>query len=125
MSSADNAYQLHLARSRQANWRLAHLLGWTAIFDAGGSLLGTPVDGALNSRGQALIPDWCNDSAACFSLLQSNSWELNIANPALLGGADLICIDNIEVTITDHPDQCAALRYALVLAQIARLEAKS
>ncbi len=109
----------------QANRRLAHLLGWTAIFDAGGSLLGMPVDGARNSRGQALVPNWCNDNAASFSILQTASWEINIANAALLGGADLICIDNIEVAIADHPDQCAALRYALVLAQIARLEAKS
>lgn len=112
-------------QNMQANRRLAQLLGWTAIFDAGGSLLGTPVDGARHSRGQALVPDWCNDSSACFSLLQRASWELNIANPALLGGADLICIDNIEVTIADHPNQCAALRYAIVLAQIARLEPKS
>jgi len=107
----------------EVNRRLAHLLGWTAIFDAGGSLLGTPPDGAPNSRGQALIPNWCNDSAACFSLLLDFSGEIAIASPMLLGGPGLILMDNIEVAISEHVDQLAAIRYCVVLHKIASLEA--
>ncbi|WP_300752190.1 hypothetical protein [Janthinobacterium sp.] len=52
-----------------ANKRLAELLGWTNLIDAGGALVGTPPDGAADSRGQAMVPNWAGDWAAAGPLL--------------------------------------------------------
>jgi hypothetical protein len=62
------------SKAIQANCRLALLLGWTAVFEENCTLFGTPANGAANdlsmeaqsSRAQTHVPDWCNDSDACF-----------------------------------------------------------
>jgi hypothetical protein len=53
-----------------ANRRLAELMGWTNIFQVSGALLGTPPDGAAQSRGQARVPDWNGDWRDCGRLLE-------------------------------------------------------
>lgn len=52
-----------------ANRRLAELLGWTEIVDAGDALLGTPPGRTLHSRDQAKVPDWTGDWNACGPLM--------------------------------------------------------
>ncbi|MBW3512906.1 hypothetical protein [Janthinobacterium sp. NKUCC06_STL] len=47
-----------------ANKRLAELLGWSSIIEVGGALVGTPPDGAADSRGQEMVPNWAGDWAA-------------------------------------------------------------
>lgn len=54
--------------SLKLNQQLAENLGWTNIVDVGGTLLGTPPDGAPNSRGQTMIPNWAGDDATAFQL---------------------------------------------------------
>lgn len=53
----------------ELNETLAYRLGWTNLFPIGSALLGTPPDGGVNSRGQALVPDWCGDWVACGPLM--------------------------------------------------------
>jgi hypothetical protein len=53
----------------ELNRRLAGLLGWTELFNAGGAWLGRPPGGSQKSRDQAKVPDWTGDWAACGPLL--------------------------------------------------------
>jgi hypothetical protein len=55
--------------------RLAMLLGWTNLYIMGESLIGTPPAGAPQCRGQAIVPRWTRDWAACGPLLvENNVW---------------------------------------------------
>lgn len=58
-----------IAGNLALNKELAALLGWKDVFEIGGALMGTPKHGAENSRGQALVPDWVGDWAACGPLM--------------------------------------------------------
>lgn len=60
-----------------ANRRLAELIGWTNIFQVSGALLGTPPDGAAQSRGQAKVPDWNGDWRDCGPLLERDGITLD------------------------------------------------
>lgn len=56
-------------RELAANRRLAELLGWSAIVDVGGALLGCPPAGQPACRGQAKVPDWMGDWRDCGPLM--------------------------------------------------------
>lgn len=68
-------YVVDIDKEIAAEHRLAGLLGWTNLFIAGGSLIGTPPSGAPQCRGQAAVPRWTRDWKACGPLLvEHNVW---------------------------------------------------
>jgi hypothetical protein len=100
---------------KELNKRLAELLGWTNIVPAGGALLGTPPGGAVNSRGQAAVPDWEGDWRACGPLIGEGRIALDPM-------ASLVSAGGIIERHRDACDQDAAIRRAIVKARILRLE---
>lgn len=93
-----------------ANKRLAELLGWSGLVEVGGSLLGTPPDGAPNSRGQALVPDWMGDWAAAGPLLAQFEISLLFMSTGVGAGA-------IGELYSQHDgDRGTAARVAIVKA---------
>jgi hypothetical protein len=59
-----------MTRNEQANFSLATLLGWcNLVLAGGGAILGTPPGGAPRSRGQEMVPNWCDDWAATGPLM--------------------------------------------------------
>lgn len=58
-----------LAVQLDAERDLASALGWSNLVNVGHALLGTPPDGGLNSRGQAMVPMWTRDWSACGPLM--------------------------------------------------------
>lgn len=97
------------------NWRLAEMLGWTNLTEAGGALLGTPPDGAQSSRGQAAVPNWCSDWAHCGPLLAEHMIAIAPMTTCITAGGILI-------RYAKHVDRDTAARLAIVLATIRRLE---
>lgn len=104
------------ATPKEANTRLATLLGWTKIFDVGALLMGTPPSGAPASRNQAVVPDWCGDWRAAGPLV--GQFGLSVA--AMSRGA---AVGGKFHRYTLHAGRDAAIRYLVVLAATARLEA--
>lgn len=80
---------------------LAQLRGWTNVRRIGGTILGTPPDGAPNSRGEAVVPKWARDWTACgplifeYSLLVSAGARRQAPDTewALMLGIVAACID--------------------------------
>lgn len=67
-----NKSSLHPEDAKLAK-ALAEHLGWTEIFNTGGALLGRPPCGGLNSRGQAMVPNWAtNFNDACELAVEFN-----------------------------------------------------
>jgi hypothetical protein len=52
-----------------ANRRLAELLGWTGIFDAGAGLFGITPSTAEETGRLERVPDWSGDWSACGPLM--------------------------------------------------------
>lgn len=102
----------------EANRRLAELMGWTGIFDAGGALLGTPPDGAPNCRGQAAVPDWIGCWEACGPLIGQFAIALDPM---------VTCISaaGILQRYSGAVQRDWALRRAIILAAIARIERRN
>lgn len=108
----------------ELNKRLAELLGWQNLFDAGGTLIGRPPGGAENSRDQAAVPDWCGDWRDAGPLLRQfkmtlGSTELDAI--ATCSGPDLYGPG--FALFSDHDCVDDAMRSAIVSAVANRLEA--
>lgn len=111
---------------KKANWALATVLGWKNLFYAGGALLGTPPDGALDSRGHAMAPDWCGNWQPFGELMVTyDRWPAPVA-----GQADVITVPPRHgvcepagfVQVADYPSRAHAVRAAVVWAVVAQLE---
>jgi hypothetical protein len=86
-----------LEKEEHAEWQLATALGWKNLFNAGGTLVGTPPDGGPRSRGQAAVPRWARDDAASFDLMvQHDRWPVysNVL------GAEVVYV--VSTTSTDR-----------------------
>ena len=102
----------------EANKRLALALGWTEIIEVGGALLGTPPDGAPESRGQAIVPDWCGDWRECGPLQSSGislQWKHNRVMAESRSGG-------LEALLSSHARRCDAARYVIVRVKTDELE---
>lgn len=99
----------------EANQRLAELMGWTHVFVAGTALMGTPPAGGANCRGQARVPDWTGGWAACGPLIGQFSIAIDPMSTCISAAGIIERYAGI-----DRRD--AALRRAIVLAAIGRIE---
>lgn len=106
------------------NRKLAEALGWSSIVETGGALLGAPPAGQPETRGQALVPDWCGDWRACGPLLAAHG----LATRTTAWDVSASCMEGFGGTafeqVVDHGDIDAALRTAIVRASIQYLEAR-
>jgi hypothetical protein len=100
--------------------RLAGLLGWSELTDAGGALLGRPPGGAENSRGQAAVPDWCGDWSAAGPISAEHEIDIFHSHSSVRGQWDVA--QHARANIVDD-DRDAATREAIVRAVIGKLEA--
>lgn len=98
-----------------ANRRLASILGWTNIVDAGDALLGSPPWGIPSARGQAAIPDWAGDWNACMAL----AMKYRIGFEPMETG---VAACGVVEFYADHPCEAATARFAVVKAVTLRLE---
>ena len=110
------------AATLAANRRLAELLGWKNITDAGGTLLGMPPWAIPNARGQAQVPNWAGDWQEAGKLIAQH-------NVHLVTGcwSTSACAAGYTPNMQPHdkhntPDE--ATRAAVVQAVITKLEAK-
>lgn len=113
----------------EINARRADVDGWTRIVQVGSapfSMLGTPPDGAPNSRGQAMIPDYCGDwrhvGRALASYTKSSVWTDEIFCYVVL--RDLESHVAMREMIADHPSLDAAMRTAVIKAETMLLRAR-
>lgn len=98
----------------EAELRLAGMLGWKNIRSAEfkpDQLIGR-VDGD-----KEYVPAWTSDNGAAFALMVEHSCY---PKEHAFG----IECDGIKVVISNHPTKEIAVRYAIVMAVIAKLEAK-
>lgn len=108
--------------------RLAELLGYSSGLRI--KVLVTDEEvGPLYCDGKVL-PMWCRDDAAAFRLLVEYKVEINpddistkyhSVKYTVYAGDDLA---EGLVAYADHPDEATAVRYAIVMAVIAKLEAE-
>jgi hypothetical protein len=103
------------------NRRLAELTGWINIIELGGALLGTPPAGEPQCRGQAKVPDWEGDWRYCGPMLAP--YGMTISRTALDAVAACRGYDPKFALFAEYADEDAAMRAAIVLAVIAKLEA--
>jgi hypothetical protein len=107
----------------EAEKQLAVRLRWTNLFDAGGTLIGTPPDGARHSRGQAVVPAWTRKWDACGPLMvQIGLYPIDGADHGtayIWVFKDLKCL--AQVKAAEHPSKEAAVRFAIVSAAITAL----
>lgn len=106
----------------ELNKRLAELLGWTNVVDAGGALLGRPPGGAANSRDQAAVPNWAGDWAAAGPLGAEHEIDILHNWQSVYGRWGRGYSEHVHVAVVDD-DRAAATCLALALAAIAKLEA--
>jgi hypothetical protein len=106
---------------------LAVLLGWTAVEQAGMSLIGAPPRGSEHSRGQAAVPRWVRDWTACGPLVA----EYGMSILQDVDGAETVEIqDNDGVYMahtpfSNHSGKDGAVRFAVVQAATAKEGLKS
>lgn len=106
----------------EANKRLALAFGWADIVEVGGALLGTPPDGALGSRGQAMVPDWCGDWRECGPLVPMYCCGLIIsAKTSAAASGDSARNTKWSERHVDHASKEAAIMYSIVCASIESL----
>lgn len=105
-----------------AEMQLAHALGWTNLFLAGGSLIGTPPTGADSSRGQAAVPRWTRDWQACGQLMTELEIEPTFypENAAVWTDGDT----DITALYCDHNSKDLAVMFCIALAAIGKLLCK-
>ncbi len=112
----------------ELNKRLAELLGWENLFDAGGTLIGRPPGGAENSRDQAAVPDWCGDWAAAGPLMVECRIDLEWThhNRSVMTFVNTAAMYEkfTDRFGADRPPTVAATS-AIVRAAIAKLEARA
>jgi len=103
--------------------------GWTNITpvnDAHGTLLGEPPDGAKNSRGQALVPDYCGDwrhaGLALSAYTGSSVWtDQAYAYAKLQDCENTVALREL---IADHPTLDTAIKTAIIRAETAIMNAR-
>lgn len=111
----------------EAEKKLAGLLGWTYKQPRriGVSYGWFRPDGVMHIS----PPEWCRYNAAAFALMVEHG-----VRPTVLGDshvfADIIddrgkILANVMTTLDQHPSKEAAVRYAIVMAVIAKLEAQN
>lgn len=107
----------------EAEKKLAELLGWSKV-KIGGAVDGSNVPNmwlsGVPSGGteRVLIPLWTRDNAAAFALMVEhfcypNEHEFGIE------------CNGITADVSNHPTKESAVRYAIVMAVIAKLEAQN
>lgn len=104
-----------LAPSLAAEQALATAKGWTNIIDAGGVLLGTPPEGAPDSRGQAAVPCWARSWEACGPLMLEYGLIWMLQNGVVFAG-DHSGKALAATGLDEHAGINAAVRYAFVQA---------
>lgn len=109
--------------SMELNKRLAELLGWTNVVDAGGALLGCPPGGAENSRDQAAVPDWCGNWAAAGPLGAKHEIDILHNWESVCGRWDAGYSQHVRIAVVEDRRDLAT-REATVRAAIAKLEAR-
>lgn len=115
-----------MTRSEQANFSLATLLGWCNLaLVGGGAILGTPPGGAPNSRGQAMVPDWCGDWAVAGPLMVEHGAYPEFHCP----GADHMYVRHefsgaTFIALRDFASRDAAVRFAVVAIVTESLRAR-
>lgn len=104
-----------------AAMRLAELLGYTEITPEGQpcwriyeGLLARDSDGDMSR-----IPDWVHDNGDAFALMVEHSLY-----PTSHKLSDSILVGERLEYVADHQNKETAVRYAIVMAVIAKLEAK-
>lgn len=105
----------------EAEKRLAELLGWThhAEENRVGPRWRSPSADWLTRR-----PRWTRDNATAFALMVEHGIRVSPASDFVTAKHD-IDGDFLVVEYSDHPDRETAVRYAVVQAVIARLEANN
>lgn len=105
----------------KANLDLAALLGWTGVFSGGGSLVGTPPNGAPACRGQAMVPDWCGSWDACGPLMVEYGTfpRIMISEGILAMQSDGYLLGSLVVA--DFPSVDHAVRTAIVYSVTHRI----
>jgi hypothetical protein len=106
----------------ELNKRLAELLGWQNIFDAGGTLIGRPPGGAENSRDQAAVPDWAGSWAAAGPLIAAHQIDVLHNVGSVHGSWGWGQFVRLAVS-PDDGNRDAATRLALTRAVADKLEA--
>ena len=103
--------------------------GWTNIIcvdGVQGTLLGEPPDGAANSRGQAMVPDYCGDwrhaSLALSAYTGSSVWTDQDYVYAKL--QDIENTVAFREVILAHPTIDAAIKAAIIRAETAIMNAR-
>lgn len=103
----------------KAERELALLLGWTALQDANGALVGTPPQGYPECRGQAMVPSWARDNGAAFGLMVNHGIEVrNDFDGYWVMGNGF----SYSESFSDHESKEHCLRYAIVQAVIEKLK---
>ncbi|HEY0586234.1 MAG TPA: hypothetical protein VGD52_08895 [Pseudoduganella sp.] len=106
------------------NRRLATTLGWSNIVDVGNALLGSPPWAIPHARGQCAVPNWAGCWKDCGPLMvayQIYPFADRFNPRAILAG----CLETEYsiARISEHANEDAATRAAIVSAVIAKLEA--
>lgn len=110
----------------QAENRLADLLGWRL------RRVGDVAIGWYDPDGDKRVrrPEWCNDNAAAFALIGEHG--LRVYADTHPDGCKCVEVDFYEpkhgtyiTNFAEHTDRDTAVRYCVVMAVIAKLEALS
>lgn len=113
----------------EAEKRLAELLKYDDIIVGTGFGFGIPTLYATEPNGdlRGSLPRWIRDNAAAFALMVKQKISIDISGDewvATLTHYGMYGVRNNSELYSDHPDKETAVRYAIVMAVIAKLEAK-
>lgn len=100
--------------------KLAEALGWINIVSNGSSLLGKPPTGLPECRGQALIPAWTRDWAACGLLI--GEYNVRITPNTRLNSVYTMTKPDTKSFVADYEDYSCkheAIMWAIVEASLA------
>lgn len=104
----------------EAEKRLAELLGWHSIdVVSNGNMWGDKTPKKNVTYVGIRVPQWTRDWAACGSLMVEH--EISVLQSPV--GVSTTGVG--YVNFNDHPDKDAAVRYAIVMAVIQKLESRS
>lgn len=117
-----------------AEKRLAELLGYKEIFRlrVGGEECGSLQYNKGKYTGAEQVPRWCRDWTSCGPLMVEHNvgWTISKAyegawRDTIEAKCQYVGMGTTEETgVSDHPDKETAIRYAIVLAVIAKLESR-
>jgi hypothetical protein len=104
----------------EADLRLAEAQGWSQVFSTvGKAYWREPESGTVRNA----VPQWTRDSEQAFELMAR--YDLLPASGTNDEGEGFLYFPNcpgVKVLLSSHPDKASALRYAVVLATIAKLD---